>query len=85
MRDAGELCSRLVQVHNGETTLQEALSEYEKEMIKRGASATKDSHEATFFAHSPLTIFRRYLMYFGSAALKVSSYISSAKSYVFDS
>ncbi|GAB5587699.1 hypothetical protein Unana1_02599 [Umbelopsis nana] len=83
MRDSGELCSHLVQAHKGNITLQTALDAYEKEMIARTTAATKDSHDAAFFVHKPLSFTTKLLMRSGSAALKVYWYMSDVKSYVF--
>ncbi|KAG2182605.1 hypothetical protein INT44_005584 [Umbelopsis vinacea] len=83
MRDAGELCTNLVQAHNGEKSLQQALDDYEKEMIVRGAAATVESHKAAFTAHAPLSFFMRCLILAGATYLKVYSYVPNVRSYIF--
>jgi len=83
MRDAGELCTHLVQAHNGEKTLQQALDDYEKEMIVRGAAATAASHKAAFAAHAPLSLFMRCLIFAGATYLKLYSYVPHVRSLIF--
>ncbi|CAM0140897.1 hypothetical protein VKS41_008878 [Umbelopsis sp. WA50703] len=53
LRDAAELCEYLVAVNSGKLTAVQALSDYEKDMIKRGVSAVKASRDAIFSRHTP--------------------------------
>lgn len=83
MRDAGELCTHLVQAHHGEKTLQKALDDYEKEMIVRGAAATAESHKAAFSAHARLSLFMRCLIFVGATYLKLYSNVSDVRALIF--
>ncbi|KAJ2963700.1 hypothetical protein NQZ79_g1295 [Umbelopsis isabellina] len=57
IRDAAELCEYLVDANSGKLTAAQALSDYEKDMIKRGASAVVASRDAIFNRHTPGHIF----------------------------
>ncbi|KAG2173644.1 hypothetical protein INT43_005062 [Umbelopsis isabellina] len=81
IRDAAELCEYLMAVNSGKLTAVQALSDYEKAMIKRGASAAKASRDAIFSRHAPGKFYSNFVMRVASTLfqtyLNVNTWINS--------